>query len=308
MINHKPVMLHESIDSLNIQKNGCYVDATFGSGGHSSEILAKIGENGLLFSLDKDHDVFKSMSTKLSSDKRFKLVHGCFSELEKHTKNWGVHGSVNGILFDLGVSSHHLDTAERGFSFKNNGRVDMRFDYNSGTSAHKLINAAKEEELARIIWEYGEERYSRKIARGIISARKSSPIDSTLQLAEIINKCLPKSDINKNKATRTFQAIRIFVNKELDVLKKVLNDSYYILAPSGRLVLITYHSLEDRVIKDFLIHTDQNLSTPKKLPIEGEFLSKMFKFIRKSIKPSVDEITANRRSRSAKLSVLERIQ
>ena len=308
MINHKPVMLHESIDSLNIQKNGCYVDATFGSGGHSSEILAKIGENGLLFSLDKDHDVFKSMSTKLSSDKRFKLVHGCFSELEKHTKNWGVHGSVNGILFDLGVSSHHLDTAERGFSFKNNGRVDMRFDYNSGTSAHELINAAKEEELARIIWEYGEERYSRKIARGIISARKSSPIDSTLQLAEIINKCLPKSDINKNKATRTFQAIRIFVNKELDVLKKALNDSYYILAPSGRLVLITYHSLEDRVIKDFLIHTDQNLSTPKKLPIEGEFLSKMFKFIRKSIKPSVDEITANRRSRSAKLSVLERIQ
>ena len=308
MINHKPVMLHESIDSLNIQKNGCYVDATFGSGGHSSEILAKIGENGLLFSLDKDHDVFKSMSTKLSSDKRFKLVHGCFSELEKHTKNWGVHGSVNGILFDLGVSSHHLDTAERGFSFKNNGRVDMRFDYNSGTSAHELINAAKEEELARIIWEYGEERYSRKIARGIISARKSSPIDSTLQLAEIINKCLPKSDINKNKATRTFQAIRIFVNKELDVLKKALIDSYYILAPSGRLVLITYHSLEDRVIKDFLIHTDQNLSTPKKLPIEGEFLSKMFKFIRKSIKPSEDEITANRRSRSAKLSVLERIQ
>mgnify|MGYP001186900215 FL=1 len=308
MINHKPVMLDESIDSLNIQKNGCYVDATFGSGGHSSEILAKIGENGLLFSLDKDHDVFKSMSTKLSSDKRFKLVHGCFSELEKHTKNWGVHGSVNGILFDLGVSSHHLDTAEREFSFKNNGRVDMRFNYNSGTSAHKLINTAKEEELARIIWEYGEERYSRKIARGITSARKSSPIDSTLQLAEIINKCLPKSDINKNKATRTFQAIRIFVNKELDVLKKALNDSYYILAPSGRLVLITYHSLEDRVIKDFLIHTDQNLSTPKKLPIEGEFLSKMFKFIRKSIKPSVDEITANRRSRSAKLSVLERIQ
>ena len=308
MIKHEPVMLDESIDSLNIKKNGCYVDATFGSGGHSSEILKKIGENGLLFSLDKDHDVFKSIRTKLSTDKRFSLVHGCFSELEKHTKNWGVYGSVNGILFDLGVSSHHLDTAERGFSFKNNGRVDMRFDYNSGTSAHELINAAKEEELARIIWEYGEERYSRKIARNIVSARKSSPIDSTLQLAEIINRCLPKSDTKKNKATRTFQAIRIFVNKELDVLKKALNDSYHILAPSGRLVLITYHSLEDRVIKDFLIHTDKNLSTPKKLPIEGEFLSKMFKLIRKSVKPSIDEITKNRRSRSAKLSVLERIQ
>ena len=308
MIKHKPVMLNESIASLNIRQNGCYVDATFGSGGHSSEILTKIGENGLLFSLDKDHDVFESLSTKLRNDKRFKLVHGCFSDLAKHTKNWGVHGSVNGILFDLGVSSHHLDTAERGFSFKNDGRVDMRFDYNTGTSAHELINAAKEEELAQIIWKYGEERYSRKIARGIVSARKSSCINSTLQLVEIINKCLPKSDKNKNNATRTFQAIRIFVNKELDVLKKALSDSYHILAPSGRLVLITYHSLEDRVIKDFLIHTDKNLSTPKKLPIEGEFLSKMFKFIRKSIKPSANEITVNRRSRSAKLNVLERIQ
>ncbi len=308
MIKHTPVMLDQTIDSLNIQKNGCYVDATFGSGGHSSEILKRIGKNGLLFSLDKDHDVFKSLSTNHTTDKRFKLEHGCFSELEEYTKNWGVYGSVNGILFDLGVSSHHLDTAERGFSFKADGRVDMRFDYSSGTSAHELINAADEEELARIIWKYGEERYSRKIARSIVSARKSSSINTTLQLADIVNKCLPKSDTKKNKATRTFQAIRIFVNKELDVLKKALNNSYYILAPRGRLVLLTYHSLEDRVIKDFLIHTDKNLSTPKKLPVEEEFLSKMFKFIKKSIRPTASEVAANRRSRSAKLNVLERIQ
>ena len=184
----------------------------------------------------------------------------------------------------------------------------MRFDYNSGTSAHDLINKAEEEELASIIWKYGEERYSRRIARGIISARKLSSIDSTSQLAQIVKQSMPKLNTKKNNATRTFQAIRIFVNKELDVLRRALHSSYHILAPRGRLVLITYHSLEDRVIKNFLVHTDKNLSTPKKLPVEGEFLSKMFKFINKSIKPSADEIAANRRSRSAKLSVLERIQ
>tara|TARA_B100000945_G_C20391785_1_gene602663 strand:+ start:599 stop:1525 length:927 start_codon:yes stop_codon:yes gene_type:complete len=308
MIKHTPVMLDQSIKCLDIQRDGCYIDATFGSGGHSLEILSKIGEKGLLFSLDKDHDVFVSLHKKFQSDKRFKLEHGCFSDLEKYTKNWGVYGSVNGILFDLGVSSHHLDTADRGFSFQNDGKVDMRFNYNSGISAHELINKADEEELANIIWKYGEERYSRKIAHGIVSARKVSSINSTSQLSNIVNKCIPKSDIKKNNATRTFQAIRIFVNKELDVLKKALDSSYDILAPSGRLVLITYHSLEDRVIKNFLIHTDKNLSTPKKLPVEGQFLSKMFKFINKSIKPSAHEIAANRRSRSAKLSVLERIQ
>lgn len=310
MIKHLPVMINESIDSLNIKKSGCYIDATFGSGGHSSEILRNIGEDGLLFSLDKDHDVFKSLSEKLENDKRFRLDYGCFSQLEKYTKHWGVHGSVNGILFDLGVSSHHLDTAERGFSFKNDGRVDMRFDYSARISAHDLINNAKEEELADIIWKYGEERYSRKIARGIVSARKISIINTTTELAKIINKCMPKpkSDTKTNNATRTFQAIRIFINKELDVLRDALNSSYRILAPSGRLVLITYHSLEDRVIKDFLIHTDKNLSTPKKLPVEGEFLSKMFKLLKKSIKPSADEIAKNRRARSAKLSVLERTQ
>ncbi len=310
MIKHIPVMLGQSIDSLNIKESGCYIDATFGSGGHSQEILKNIGENGLLFSLDKDQDVFKSLNKKLKSDKRFRLDYGCFSQLEKFTKDWGVHGSVNGILFDLGVSSHHLDTAERGFSFKNNGRVDMRFDQNSRISAHDLINNAKEEELADIIWKYGEERYSRKIARGIVSARKLSIINSTSQLASIVNKCVPKIkyDTKINNATRTFQAIRIFINKELDVLREALDSSYRILAPSGRLVLITYHSLEDRVIKDFLVHTDRNLSTPKKLPVQGEFLSKMFKLIKKSIKPSLNEITTNRRARSAKLNVLERIQ
>ena len=273
MIKHIPVMLGQSIDSLNIKESGCYIDATFGSGGHSQEILKNIGENGLLFSLDKDQDVFKSLNKKLKSDKRFRLDYGCFSQLEKFTKDWGVHGSVNGILFDLGVSSHHLDTAERGFSFKNNGRVDMRFDQNSRISAHDLINNAKEEELADIIWKYGEERYSRKIARGIVSARKLSIINSTSQLASIVNKCVPKIkyDTKINNATRTFQAIRIFINKELDVLREALDSSYRILAPSGRLVLITYHSLEDRVIKDFLVHTDRNLSTHKNKQIYYHF-------------------------------------
>lgn len=306
MTKHIPVLLEESVKALNIVNNGCYIDATFGSGGHSSSILSKLGDKGRLFSLDKDLDAINSSEARSLTDSRFAIEHGCFSNLEDFTHKWGVHGSVNGILFDLGVSSYHFDSAERGFSFDNDGDIDMRYDQSRGLNAYDWIRDTDEKELADVIWRYGDERYSRRIARAIVNARKLVDIRTTHQLADIINKSIPKTDHKKNNATRTFQAIRIFVNKELDVLKKALKDSYEILAPKGRLVLITYHSLEDRVIKDFLIHTDESKSLPKKMPVKNDFLMKMFNLISKSIKPTASEINSNKRARSAKLNILER--
>jgi 16S rRNA (cytosine1402-N4)-methyltransferase len=242
----------------------------------------------------------------VANDKRFTLKHGCFSELENFSREWGIHGSINGILFDLGVSSHHLDEANRGFSFNKNGPIDMRFDRSSGISACEWLETVDEQTLSYVIWKYGDERYSRRIARAIVYQRDKEKILDTDHLAKIVDRAMPRNEKHKHNATRTFQAIRIFINKELEVLKDVLSNSYNILAPKGRLVLLTYHSLEDRVIKDFLAVTDENISTPRNLPIKNEFLKKMFNIVAKSIKPGKDEVDFNPRSRSAKLNILEK--
>ena len=303
---HIPVMLNESIDAMNIVSNGSYIDATFGFGGHSEKILRNLDKDGKLNAIDKDQDAIDLINPEIFTDERFSLKHGCFSDLSKFSKEWGVYGSVNGILFDLGVSSHHLDEPDRGFSFNKKGIVDMRFDQTSGISACDWIKGVDEQTLSNIIWKFGEERYSRRIAKSIIYHRDQTTITDTDQLSKIIDKAVPRNEKHKHNATRTFQAIRIFINKELEVLKDALHNSYNILAPKGRLVLITYHSLEDRVIKDFLSVTDENLSTPRGLPIKSEFLKKMFNVVAKSIKPSSDEIKINPRSRSAKLNILEK--
>ena len=306
MNNHTPVMLNQVIKGLNVVTDGNYIDATFGFGGHSKKILKSLKNDGKLFGIDKDLDAIRSVDQSILDDKRFTLKHGCFSSLEKFTKEWEIYGSVNGILFDLGVSSYHLDNPDRGFSFKRKGLIDMRFDQSYGNSAREWITNVDEKTLSDVIWKYGDERYSKRIAREIIFERKKEKISNTDQLAKIINKAIPKNEKNKNNATRTFQAIRIFINNELEILKDALHSSYNILAPKGRLVLITYHSLEDRVIKDFLRHTDKNLSTPRNLPIKSEFLTKMYELISKSIKPEKDEMLSNPRSRSAKLNILEK--
>mgnify|MGYP001208161774 CR=1 FL=1 len=303
---HIPVMLNQAVDFMNISPDGSYLDATFGFGGHSREILNHLDNNGRLYAIDKDHDAIGMVNPEIMNDKRFSLKHGCFSNLDELTRDWGIHGSVNGILFDLGVSSHHLDEPKRGFSFNKKGIVDMRFDQSNGISACDWIQDVDEQTLSNVIWKFGEERYSRKIARSIIFERDREPINNTDQLSHIIDRAMPKKDKHKHNATRTFQAIRIFINKELDVLKDALISSYNILAPKGRLVLITYHSLEDRVIKDFLAVTDKNVSVPRGLPIKSEFLKKMFNIVAKSIKPSNEEIKLNPRSRSAKLNILEK--
>ena len=306
MPKHIPVMLDQSIDAMKILPSGTYVDATFGFGGHSKKILDSLDSDGRLYAVDKDEYAINMIREDVANDKRFTLKHGCFSELENFSREWGIHGSINGILFDLGVSSHHLDEAGRGFSFNKNGPIDMRFDRSSGISACEWLETVDEQTLSYVIWKYGDERYSRRIARAIVYQRDKEKILDTDHLAKIVDRAMPRNEKHKHNATRTFQAIRIFINKELEVLKDVLSNSYNILAPKGRLVLLTYHSLEDRVIKDFLAVTDENISTPRNLPIKNEFLKKMFNIVAKSIKPGKDEVDFNPRSRSAKLNILEK--
>ena len=303
---HIPVMLEQSINGMNIQKKGIYIDATYGFGGHSNKILSLLDDEGRLFAVDKDINSIKVAEKALSGDKRFSPKHGCFSSLGDYSKGWGIYGAVNGILFDLGVSSEHLDNPERGFSFRQNGPIDMRFDQSCGLSACEWIDSVDEQTLYKVIKRYGEERYSKRIAREIIFHREKDKINNTHDLVKVIDRAIPKNEKNKHNATRTFQAIRIFINNELELLKEALHNSYNILAPKGRLVLITYHSLEDRVIKDFLTYTDKSLSAPRDLPLKNEFLTKMYNLVVKSMKPLDAEISSNPRSRSAKLNILEK--
>jgi len=302
---HIPVMKNEAIKHLITDKSGVYIDATLGYGGHSISILENTNQDAKIFAVDKDKDAIDYNKKQFAQENRFTLKHGCFSSLDEYARTWNIYGSVNGILFDLGVSSVHLDDADRGFSFNKDAPLDMRFNQNYGKKASEYINELPEKDIEHILRVYGQEKFSKRIAKNIIKHRALSPITSTLELVNIINKSVLVNDKNKHNATRSFQALRIFVNKELDVLKSILEKSYSILAPKGRLVLITYHSLEERVIKDFMILTDHNLSTPRKIPIKNEFLKKLFNLIKK-IKPSQSEVIENTRSRSAKINVLEK--
>ena len=302
---HIPVLKSDSIQQLITDENGIYIDATLGYGGHTREILDTTTKNAKIYGIDKDIDAIEFNQNELTNEKRFTLKHGCFSFLDEYAKSWNIFGSVNGILFDLGVSSVHLDDAERGFSFNKDAPLDMRFNRTEGKTVSDYLNKLPEKEIERILRVYGQEKFSKRIARNIIKYREKNRITNTLELVDIINKSVLVNDKHKHNATRSFQALRIFINNELDVLKDILEKSFDILAPKGRLVLITYHSLEERVIKDFLIYTDHYLSAPRKMPIKHDFMNKMFNLIKK-IKPSDEEIKINPRSRSAKINVLEK--
>jgi 16S rRNA (cytosine1402-N4)-methyltransferase len=302
---HIPVLKSDSIQQLITDENGIYIDATLGYGGHTREILDTTTNNARIYGIDKDIDAIKFNQNELTSEKRFTLKHGCFSSLDQYAKSWNIFGAVNGILFDLGVSSVHLDNADRGFSFNKDAPLDMRFNRMEGKTVSDYLNKLPEKEIERILRVYGQEKFSKRIARNIIKYREKNRITNTLELVDIINKSVLVNDKHKHNATRSFQALRIFINNELDVLRDVLEKSFDILAPKGRLVLITYHSLEERVIKDFLIYTDHYLSAPRKMPIKHDFMDKMFNLIKK-IKPSDEEIKINPRSRSAKINVLEK--
>jgi len=302
---HIPVLKSDSIQQLITDENGIYIDATLGYGGHTREILDKTTNNARIYGIDKDIDAIEFNQNELTTEKRFTLKHGCFSSLDEYAKSWNIFGAVNGILFDLGVSSVHLDDADRGFSFNKDAPLDMRFNRTEGKTVSDYLNKLPEKEIEKILRVYGQEKFSKRIARNIIKYREKNRITNTLELVDIINKSVLVNDKHKHNATRSFQALRIFINNELDVLKNVLEKSFDILAPKGRLVLITYHSLEERVIKDFLIYTDHYLSAPRKMPIKHDFMDKMFNLIKK-IKPSDEEININPRSRSAKINVLEK--
>ena len=302
---HIPVLKSDSIQQLITDENGIYIDATLGYGGHTREILDKTTKNARIYGIDRDIDAIEFNQNELTNEKRFTLKHGCFSSLDEYAKSWNIFGAVNGILFDLGVSSVHLDDADRGFSFNKDAPLDMRFNRTEGKTVSDYLNKLPEKEIERILRVYGQEKFSKRIARNIIKYREKNKITNTLELVDIINKSVLVNDKHKHNATRSFQALRIFINNELDVLKNVLAKSFDILAPKGRLVLISYHSLEERVIKDFLIYTDHYLSAPRKMPIKHDFMDKMFSLIKK-IKPSDEEIKINPRSRSAKINVLEK--
>ena len=306
--NHISVLLNESIQQLNIKKNGVYVDCTLGGGGHSSEILKRI-PNGHLYAFDQDSFAINTADEKLKKiASNYTLINENFVNIKVALEEENVHG-VDGILYDLGVSSFQLDIPERGFSYRFDGPLDMRMDQTAELDAYTVVNTYDEKSLVRILFEYGEEKFARLIARKIVSEREKKPIETTLELVEIIKKALPASALRNSShpAKQTFQAIRIEVNHELDILKKALEDGLSILNKNGRMVVITFHSLEDRIVKK-LFKEKTTLQLPKDLPYSPEGYEIEFKLINsKVILPSESEISNNLRSHSAKMRVIEKI-
>jgi len=308
---HQPVLLHEVLQSLVIKADGIYVDATFGRGGHAQAILQQLGPTGRLLAMDKDPEAVAYACHHFSQDARFTIQQGSFAKLAQFLMANHVYGQVDGILLDLGVSSPQLDEADRGFSFMKSGKLDMRMDSSSGMDAATWIAQVSEAELAQVLWEYGEERHSRRIARHIVAARAQSPIITTEQLAEIIRKAMPfpgkGKAFLKHPATRSFQAIRIAINQELDDLSAGLEQSFASLKRGGRLAVISFHSLEDRIVKQFIHQQAQDDRYPAKLPIKQAYFIPKLKKIGKAIKPASIEIAVNPRARSATLRIGEKL-
>ncbi len=305
--DHQPVLLAETLENLAIQPEGIYVDATFGRGGHARAILSQLGAQGRLLALDKDPDAVAYAKTHFDHDKRFTIHHGSFAELETVLRQLQWYGKVQGILFDLGVSSPQLDEAERGFSFMRSGQLDMRMDNSRGVDAAAWIASVTEKELADVLWEQGEERFSRRIAKAIVMARQEKPITTTDQLAKIISGAIPAWEKGKHPATRSFQAIRIAVNNELEDLKQGLAQSVGALQVKGRLLVISFHSLEDRIVKQFMRGPSQAELVPAKLPVKFIHFQPEFKQLGRAIKPSLQEMSRNPRARSAILRVGEKL-
>lgn len=308
MKEHQSVLLKEAIDGLNIIKNGIYIDGTFGRGGHSRAILEKLDDSGHLIAFDKDPEAFQYANQHFGEDKRFSIIHHSFANMENMAKERNIVGKINGILLDLGVSSPQLDNPERGFSFMQDGPLDMRMDTTQGMSAEQFINSAKVEEMTHVFREYGEERFAGRIARAIVEARETSPIKTTSQLASIVKEANPKWEKHKHPATRVFQAIRIHINRELMDLSQVLEQCVNVLAKGGRLVIISFHSLEDRIVKQFMQKMEQGNAPPKGIPVRQDQILSCFKRVSKAIKPQEHEIKVNVRARSAVLRIGEKIK
>jgi len=303
---HVPVLLGPVLHGLKIKPDGCYVDGTFGRGGHSGKILEQLNASGRLIGIDRDPQAITSAPKTLTDDPRFELIRGEIAQLETFISARGLMGAVDGLLFDLGVSSPQLDEAQRGFSFMRDGPLDMRMDPQSGTSARDWLATVGEFELKRVLRQFGEEPAAVRIARAIIAERAVTPISSTGQLASLVESVAPKRGQKKHPATKTFQAIRIFVNRELEQLAAVLQQSVTVLRSGGRLCVISFHSLEDRIVKRFMREASLEPEQYRGLPsIPEEFRPKL-KTVGKVIMATADEIAANRRARSARLRIAER--
>ncbi len=305
---HQSVLFNESIAALNVVRDGVYIDGTFGRGGHAKAILDKLGDTGRLYGFDKDPEAIIYGETLFGEDNRFRLIQDSFASVARRVEEWNLtQGGVDGILLDLGVSSPQLDDASRGFSFLRDGPLDMRMNPSQSLSAAEWLAIEKEPEIARVLKEYGEERYAKRIAKAIVSAGKETAITRTVQLADIIAKAHPAWEKHKHPATRSFQAIRIYVNKELTDLQDFLSQVLGVLKPGGRLAVISFHSLEDRIVKRFIQKQSRGDEFPIDLPVTTSQLNKKLIKIGKLITPSEDELVANTRARSGRLRVAEKI-
>lgn len=304
--NHISVLLNECIEGLNINPNGIYVDGTAGGGGHSAEILKKL-DCGKLISIDRDPDAITTISERFKNEPNSIIINGCFGDMKKLLNDRGIY-QVDGVLLDIGVSSHQLDTDERGFSFHKDAPLDMRMSQ-SGTSAEDLVNDLSYEELRDIIYRYGEDKFAPSIAKGIVKAREEERITTTLQLAEIIKNSVPQKVRREgHPAKKTFQALRIEVNGELTQLENGLDEAFEMLSPKGRLAVISFHSLEDRIVKQKMASWCKGCTCPKDFPVCVCGNVPKAKLVnRKPIEATQEELDKNPRSRSAKLRICEKI-
>ncbi len=304
--NHISVLLEESVNALDIKPDGIYVDCTAGGGGHSAEVLKKLGENGRMVLFDRDPDAIETVTNRFKDDKRVTIVHSNFSEIKKVLADLDIDG-VDGIIADLGVSSHQLDTAERGFSFHYDAPLDMRMSQ-QGTTAEDIVNSYSQKELFNVISKYGEEKFASSVANAIVRARDKKRIETTIELAEIVSNAIPaKFRRNGHPARKTFQAIRIEVNAELTVLENTLPDMFEALNKDGVLAIISFHSLEDRIVKDYFRTLKEGCTCPKDFPVC--VCGKTPKALVKSagVKATGKEVTENNRSRSAKLRTAKKL-
>jgi len=301
---HAPVLLEEAVDALAVQPAGTYVDCTFGRGGHSRLILARLGESGRLVAIDRDPEAVQAAAT--IHDRRFIIVHGAFGELAKLLSERSIE-RANGILLDLGVSSPQLESGERGFSFRRDAPLDMRMDVTRGCTAASFLASASESEIREVIKTYGEERFAKQIAAAIVAARARGALGTTRELAALVAEAVPSREPRQDPATRTFQAIRIHVNQELEELSLVLPQCVELLAPGGRLAVISFHSLEDRIVKRFMREHSRVDPLPERLPIRARDLPQpKLRLVGKAQRASDTEVISNPRARSATLRVAER--
>lgn len=302
---HKTVLLEEAVQALNVVADGCYIDGTFGRGGHSRLILKQLGADGCLLAIDKDPQAIIAAEQIQQNDRRFQIAQGSFSNVARLLADKNINKPVNGLLLDLGVSSPQLDDATRGFSFSGDGPLDMRMDITRGPTAAEWLAGSSEEEIIRVLRVYGEERFARRIARAIVETRLQTPLTSTAQLANLVAKAMPRHEKHKHPATRTFQAIRIEINRELTDLEQLLENALDILGQGARLVIISFHSLEDRIVKRFIKLHSQAPRLPKGVPVQFEQTAGRLKAIGKAVFASAEEVKANPRSRSAVMRIAE---